>query len=126
MLLRSLERPSLRGPNTRDLGKSRDGKMAINGFFNARVLYNRPRCLPFLTMRTVVLSYARTRRPDVRTLVRLLGGFVVAEREETLAVRFAPEALASVFCRVLDKLRLPVLVTVVDESRQAMAQVSGG
>jgi hypothetical protein len=51
-------------------------------------------------------------------LVGLLGGCIVAEREEALAVRFTPDALAGVFCRAVDKLRLPVLIAVVDDPRQ--------
>ena len=66
----------------------------------------------------MVLTYARALRPNVRPLVGALGGRVVAEREEALAIRFTPDVLADVFCRVVDKLRLPVLVAVVDEPRQ--------
>jgi hypothetical protein len=72
-------------------------------------------------MRTVVLTYAKALRPNVRPLVGLLGGCVVAERDEAVAVRFTPDALAGVFCRVVDKLRLPVLVAVVDDPRQGSA-----
>ena len=77
-------------------------------------------------MRTVVLTYDAACRPNLRPILGLLGGRIVAEREQALAVCFSPDALANVFCRVVDKLRLPVLVTVVDgPSPVAMAQVSG-
>jgi hypothetical protein len=69
-------------------------------------------------MRTVVLTYARARRPNLGHLVGLLGGCVVAERDEALSVRFDPDALAGAFCRAIDKLHLPVLVDVVDDPRQ--------
>jgi hypothetical protein len=78
------------------------------------VLYDNAAYLHLGSMCKVVLSYAGFRWPDLRPLVRLWGGCVVPESEETLAVRFATEALANVFCRVLDKFHLPTLVAVVD------------
>jgi hypothetical protein len=89
------------------------------------VLYKNWRCLRFPTMRTVVLGYNKTRRPDVRPFVRLLGGCVVADRADALAVRFGVPAMAGVFCRIVDKLHLPVFVTVIDEPQPAPAKVFG-